>query len=69
MDMNLRKFRETVKDRGAWCAAVHVFTKSRHNLANEQQQWGGVTSHSVSSKNKLTNNRAYPLTLASYLLA
>ena len=41
MDMNLRKFRETVKDRGAWCAAVHVFTKSQHNLANEQQQWGG----------------------------
>ena len=23
MDVNLRKFQEIVKDRGAWCAAVH----------------------------------------------
>ena len=23
MDMNLSKFREIVKDRGAWCAMVH----------------------------------------------
>ena len=23
MDMNLSKLRETVEDRGAWCAAVH----------------------------------------------
>jgi len=28
MDMNLSKHQETVKDRGAWCAAVHGFTKS-----------------------------------------
>ena len=29
MDMSLSKLRETVKDRGAWRAAVHGVTKSR----------------------------------------
>ena len=29
MDMNLSKLQETVKDRGAWCAAVHKVTKSQ----------------------------------------
>ena len=28
MDMNLSKLWETVKDRGAWHATVHVVTKS-----------------------------------------
>ena len=28
MDMNLSKLRDIVKDREAWCAAVHGFTKS-----------------------------------------
>ena len=28
MDMTLSKLRETVKDREAWCAAVHGITKS-----------------------------------------
>ena len=28
MDMNLSKIREIVKDRGAWCAAVHAVSKS-----------------------------------------
>ena len=27
MDMNLNKLREIVKDREAWCAAVHGFTE------------------------------------------
>ena len=37
MDMNLRKLWEIV--RGAWPSAVHGVTKSRHNLATEQQIW------------------------------
>ena len=28
MDMSLSKIQETVKDREAWCAAVHGITKS-----------------------------------------
>ena len=28
MDMNLSKYQEIVKDREAWCAAVHGVTKS-----------------------------------------
>ena len=29
MDMNLSKLQEIVKDRGAWCAAVHRVAKSQ----------------------------------------
>ena len=34
MDMSLHKLRETVKDRGAWHAAVHGVLKSRIQLGN-----------------------------------
>ena len=34
MDMNVSKFPETVKDRGAWCAAVHEVAKSQTQLSD-----------------------------------
>ena len=34
MDTNLNKLQEIVEDRGAWCAVVHEFTKSREQFSN-----------------------------------
>ena len=33
-DMNLSKFQEIVKERGAWCAAVHSVAKSWTQLSD-----------------------------------
>ena len=34
MDMILSRLRETVKDREAWCVAVHGVTKSQTRLSD-----------------------------------
>ena len=36
MDMNLSKFWEIVKDRGAWCAAVHEVEKSQAQFSDRK---------------------------------
>ena len=35
MDMNMSKLRETVEDRGAWCATAMGSQRVRHNLVTE----------------------------------
>ena len=44
MDMSLNKAREIVKDRGAWCAAVHRVAKSRTRLSD----WTATTLNKLS---------------------
>ena len=38
MDMSLSKFREIVKDREAWHAAVHGVAKSQTQIRDSQQE-------------------------------
>ena len=49
MDMNWGKFQEMVKDREAWCAAVHGVTKSQTQVVTKQQQ------HDMLIKKKIPN--------------
>ena len=43
MDLSLSKLQETVKDREAWHAVVHVVQRVGHNLATEQQLFIGFS--------------------------
>ena len=38
MDMNLGKLRETVQDRGAWCAESMELQRVGHNLLNNNNK-------------------------------
>ena len=44
MDRSLRKLREMVKDREAWCAAVHGVAKSQNTAEMTEHQ---MTPHGV----------------------
>jgi len=46
MDMSLSKLQKIVKDREAWCAAVHRAARSRTRLSNRTTTTGGkVVKH------------------------
>ena len=65
MDMNVSKLQEMVKDRDAWCAAVHGVAKSQTRLNNRT-----VISHEkmfcVATEDAVTNGAEVEYKLASW---
>ena len=58
MDMNLSNLWETVKDREAWCGAVHGVTKSRTWLSD---QTATTTTFGPHLKGSSDNTHSFPL--------
>ena len=56
MDMSLSKLREMVKDRKAWCAAVHEVTKSQTQLNNNSNHTIGSSVYQNSPLLEVSNN-------------
>ena len=57
MDMSLSKLRETVKDREAWCVAVHGVAKSQTWLSNQRTSrllWGVLNKHHTGKHIKIS---------------
>ena len=69
MDMSLSKLREMVKDREAWCAAVHCITKSWTQLSNwtttTKSFHLGFTMKASLHRHNLLNNWALVINSAS----
>ena len=61
MDMNLSKLQEIVKDRKAWCAAVHRVTKSRTRLSDWTTMWSSnPTRRHISWENYTSKRYMHP---------
>ena len=63
MDMNFSKLQEIVRDREAWCAAVHGMAKSWTRWGTEQQQ---QDSNNLATKDHPNRERGIPYPSGMY---